>query len=350
MQEKAQGKYIKKTIILIAVLLLSIALFATIGTANVTIMDTIKIVLSKLPIIGPKIDLSNISDSYKNIIWNIRFPRIILGVIVGFSLAVSGVTFQGMFKNPMADPFVIGISSGAALGASIAIILKTNIKYFNLGFSGITLFAFLGAILAVTLVYNISKVNRKVPITTLLLSGVAVGQFLTAIMSFLMIIFDNDMKKIMYWTMGSLSGKGWEPVVKLALPIVIAIIWIFTFAEDLNIMLMGEETAHSMGVDVEKTKRYLILLSTFITATVVSVSGIIGFVGLIIPHMVRMLFGPDHKILIPASGIIGGIFMIFSDTIARTIISPTEIPVGIVTALFGGPFFIYILKSKKKEI
>lgn len=350
MKDNLRKDYIKKLLILFLILLISIAVFTTIGTANVSILDTIKIILHRFPLIGHKVDISNISKSYDNIIWSIRFPRVILGVLVGSSLSIAGATFQGMFKNPMADPFVIGISSGAALGASIAIILKANLSFMNFGLSIITLFAFLGALLSVGIVYNIARVNGKVPITTLLLSGVAVGQFFTAIMSFLMVIFDNDMKKIIYWTMGSFSGKGWEPVIKLSLPLILASVGIIFFAEDLNIMLMGESAAHSTGIDVEKTKRYLIVLSSFITALVVSVSGIIGFVGLIIPHVVRMMFGPDHKFLIPASGIIGAIFMIFSDTIARTIISPTEVPVGIITALFGGPFFIYILKTRKKEI
>ena len=248
----------------------------------------------------------------------------------------------------MADPYVIGISSGAALGASIAIILKINIYFLNI--SSISIFAFLGALLAVLLVYNIARIKNKVPVTTLLLAGVAIGQFFTAIMSFLMVIYDKDMTKIIYWTLGSLAGKGWDPIIKISLPLIFTMVIINFFARDLNIMLTGEESAQSLGVDVEKTKVYILILGTFATSMVVSVSGIIGFVGLIIPHIVRLLLGPDHRILLPASTLLGGIFMIFADTIARTIISPVEIPVGIITALFGGPFFIYLLKSKKKNI
>lgn len=333
---------------LLILLLFSIALFTTIGTAKVGVIDIYKIIGSKIPMISKYIDVSDITDSAKSIIWNIRLPRVLLGAIIGASLSVAGAAFQGMFKNPMADPYVIGISSGAALGAALAIVFKIEVNILNI--SSITIFAFLGALLAVFTVYNIARVKNKVPVTTLLLAGVAVGQFLTAIMSFLMILSDKDMVRITYWTLGSLSGKGWEPVLAIALPSLVCMIVITFFARDLNILLTGEESAQSLGVDVEKTKTYILLLGTFITAVAVSVSGIIGFVGLIIPHIVRLLIGPDHRILLPASALLGSIFMIFADTIARTLISPIEIPVGIITALFGGPFFIYLLRTKKKSI
>ena len=329
-------------------LIFSIGLFTTIGTAKVGVIDIFKIVGSKVPLINNYIDISDIPDSARSIIWNLRLPRVLLGTIIGASLSVAGAAFQGMFKNPMADPYVIGISSGAALGAALAIVFKMDISIFNV--SSITIFAFVGALVAVFTVYHIARVKNKVPVTTLLLAGVAVGQFLTAIMSFMMILSDKDMVRITYWTLGSLAGKGWDPVLTISLPSIICMMIISFFARDLNILLTGEESAQSLGVDVEKTKTYILLLGTFITAIAVSVSGIIGFVGLIIPHIVRLLIGPDHRILLPTSALLGGIFMIFADTIARTLISPIEIPVGIITALFGGPFFIYLLKSKKKSI
>lgn len=323
-----------------------IVLFTTIGSADINITDTFRIIASKISFLN--IEAPDISKSQESIIWNLRLPRVLLGVIVGASLSMAGAAFQGMFKNPMADPYVIGISSGAALGASIAIILKIDFEI--LGFSTISIFAFLGALTAVTLVYNIAKVKNQVPVTTLLLSGVAIGQFFTAIMSFLMVFFNNDMNKIIYWTLGSLSGKGWDPILTISIPVILGMLLLSLYARDLNIMLTGEESAKSLGVNVEKTKIYVILIGTFITSIAVSVSGIIGFVGLIIPHIVRLIIGPDHRILLPASALMGGIFMIFADTIARTIISPIEIPVGIITAIFGGPFFIYLLRTKKKKI
>ena len=333
-------------LVLAIALVISIAIFASIGTANIGGIDSFRIIGSRIPIIQDYIDVSHIAKSHQTIIWSIRLPRVLLGVIVGASLSMAGATFQGMFKNPMADPYVIGISSGAALGATIAITLKISSKFLNMPSTSI--FAFIGALATVFVVYNIARTRNKVQITTLLLAGIAVGQFLTAIMSMLMVIYSKDMAKIIYWTMGSLSGKGWGPLLGISLPTIISMILINLFSRDLNIMLTGEESAQSLGVDVEKTKIYILVLGTFMTSMVVSVSGIIGFVGLIIPHIVRILIGPDHRILLPASALTGGIFMIFADTIARTVISPVEIPVGIITALFGGPFFIYLLKSSKQ--
>ncbi len=342
-----KGKYGRVLVFLALILVLSIGIFSVIGTASIKWTDVFRIIGSKTPILKNYIDVSDILETHQIIIWSIRLPRVLLGVLVGSSLAIAGAAFQGMFKNPMADPFVIGISSGAALGATIAIILKASISF--LGMSSISLFAFIGALAAVFTVYNISRIKNKVPVTTLLLAGVAIGQFLTAIMSFLMVIFSNDMAKIVYWTMGSLAGKGWSPLIRVSLPVIGSIILINFFARDLNIMLTGEDSAKSLGINVEKTKMYILILGTFMVAMVVSVSGIIGFVGLIIPHIVRIIIGPDHRVLLPASALVGAIFMIFADTIARTIISPVEIPVGIITALFGGPFFLYLLKKTKTQ-
>jgi iron complex transport system permease protein len=339
-------KYSLIIITLILILIFTIAVFSIIGTADISVIDTFRIVGSKIPIIRRYIDISDIGKSHETIIWSIRLPRVLLGVLVGASLSMAGAAFQGIFKNPMADPYVIGISSGAALGASIAIILKINISFMNL--STISVFAFIGALVAVFTVYNIARIKNKVPVTTLLLAGIAIGQFLTAIMSFLMVIYSKDMAKIIYWTMGSLAGKGWGPLKGITIPVVISMICISLFSRDLNIMLTGEESAQSLGVDVEKTKIYILILGSFMVSMVVSISGIIGFVGLIIPHIVRIVLGPDNRILLPASALVGAIFMIFADTIARTIISPIEIPVGIITALFGGPFFLYLLRKSKK--
>lgn len=259
---------------------------------------------------------------------------------------MAGTAFQAIFKNPMADPYVIGISSGAAFGASVAIVLGVNISIMNI--SAISIFAFIGALGAVFLVVNISKINYRIPTTTLILAGIAISQFLTAIISLLMVLYTNDMAKIVYWTLGSLSGKGWKPLISITIPVMLTMIVINLFARDLNIMLTGDESAQSLGVDVEKVKILILVLGTFMVSMVVSISGIIGFVGLIIPHITRIIFGADNKILLPASALIGGIFMVLTDTIARTVISPTEIPVGIITALFGGPFFLYLLRASRK--
>ncbi|WIV13874.1 iron chelate uptake ABC transporter family permease subunit [Proteiniborus sp. MB09-C3] len=350
MNEKKVNKKRWSFIIVVCVitLILSIIVFSTVGSANIKTTDTFRIVLSKIPLIGKQIDISDMPKSYQTIILNVRIPRVLIGVIVGAALAGVGAVFQGMFKNPMADPYVIGISSGAALGAGLVII--SGITWTALGMSSISIGAFIGAISSTFLVYWISKVKNKVPVTILLLSGVAVGQFLTAILSFLMVIYTKDMSKIIYWTLGSFSGKGWEHLASVSIPMILSMIIINFFSRELNIMLLGEESAQNLGINVEKTKIIILIICSFIISIAVSVSGIIGFVGLIIPHIVRLIVGPDHRILIPTSMLVGGIFMIFADTLARTIISPTEIPVGIITALFGGPFFIYLLRKSKKSI
>ena len=350
MDEKIVNKRKWSIIIVVCIvtLIIRIIVFSTIGSANIKPIDTFKIVLSKVPLLGNKIDISYMPKSYQAIILNIRIPRVLIGVIVGAALAGVGAVFQGMFKNPMADPYVIGISSGAALGAGLAIIF--GLTWTAFGVSTVSIAAFVGAILTTFSVYWISKTKNKVPVTILLLSGIAVGQFLTAILSFLMVIYTKDMTKIIYWTLGSFSGKGWEHLASISIPMILSMILINFFSRDLNIILLGEESAQNLGINVEKIKIIILVICSFIISIAVSVSGIIGFVGLIVPHIVRLIVGPDHRILIPTSMLIGGIFMVFADTLARTIVSPTEIPVGIITALFGGPFFIYLLKKSKRNI
>ncbi len=334
--------------VLSLILFFVIVITSTMGTANISVLDSLRIVIHQIPVIGKVIDVNNIPQSHIVIIESIRLPRVILSVLVGIGLSISGVSFQGMFKNPMADPFVIGISSGAALGATIGIVLK--VQWSILGISGISLLAFLGALGTTFLVYNLAKIKSKVPVTTLLLAGIAVGQFLTAIMSFLMVVYSSDMNRIIFWTLGSFSTKSWLQVRIIALPVLLGWILLSFFAKDLNAILLGEESAQHLGVEVEKTKKILLGLNAFIVAMVVSVSGIIGFVGLIIPHIVRLIVGPDHRILIPTVGLVGGTFMLMADTVARTIIAPIEMPVGIITALFGGPFFILLLRKKKNSL
>ncbi|WP_068553958.1 FecCD family ABC transporter permease [Thermotalea metallivorans] len=344
--KKAKWNFI--LLLLSLVLLLGMMAAAAIGSASITMTDVLKVTGRSLPVIGEFFDTSGIPSHHGVIVKHVRLPRILLSVLVGISLSVCGATFQGMFQNPMADPFVIGISSGAALGATIAIVGKLDQVF--LGMGSISLFAFLGALGSAYLVYHLAKIQSKVPVSTLLLSGIAVGQFLTAIMSFLMVIHSSDVNKIIFWTLGSFATKGWDQVQMMVVPALLGWFLLYYFSRDLNAMLLGEESAHHLGVEVEKTKKTLLLINSSIVAVAVSVSGIIGFVGLMIPHIARLLVGPDHRILIPASGLAGGMFMLFADTVARTVIAPVEIPVGIITALFGGPFFIYLLRKKKSSI
>lgn len=329
------------TIILLFVIVIS----CYIGTANIKVSEAFKILVYK--IFNINIDMSNIAESTQTIIWKIRFPRILVALLVGGTLSVAGATYQGLLKNPMADPYVIGVSSGAAFGAAIGISSKIIFNFFGLSF--ISIMAFICAVFVMLIVYRISKIGNKVPITTLLLSGIAVGNFLTAFTSLIMIFSGDSMNKIFFWTMGSFSGKGWDQLASVLPYIVIGIMIIYYYAKDLNIILLGEDTASNLGVNVEKVKKILLITSTIITAAVVSISGIIGFIGLIIPHIARMIVGPDNKSLIPTSFLFGAILLIICDTIARSILSQ-EIPVGLITSILGGPFFIYLLRNKKREI
>ena len=340
----------KKTTVLflggsLFLLFLVIVISSCVGAANISPVDALKIIISK--IFNLNIDFESIKESAVTIVYNIRLPRILVAMIVGGALSVAGVTYQGMLKNPMADPYVIGVSSGAALGATIAIAF--NFSFRLLGLSSTSIVAFFSAIVVIIVVYSIARVGKKVPMTTLLLSGIAIGNFLTAFTSIVMIFSQSDMKKIMFWTMGSFSGKGWEQFVSITPYVLIGIAVIFYYAKDLNIILLGEDTASNLGVNVERVKRILLISSTVITALAVSVSGIIGFIGLIVPHISRLAIGPDNRKLIPLSFMWGAVMMIGCDTIARSLIVQ-EIPVGIITSIIGAPFFIYMLKSKKKGV
>ncbi len=327
------------------ILLLVVIICCCIGAVNIKISEAFKILINK--IFNINIDISEIKTSSQTIIWKIRFPRILVALLVGGTLSVAGATYQGLLKNPMADPYVIGVSSGAAFGAAIGISSKIIFNFLGLSFTSIMAFAC--AVIVMLIVYRIAKIGNKVPITTLLLSGIAIGNFLTAFTSLIMIFSGDDLNKIFFWTMGSFSGKGWEQLFSVLPYIVIGIAIIYFYSRDLNIILLGEDTASNLGVNVERVKKILLITSTIITAAVVSVSGIIGFIGLIIPHIARMIVGPDNKALIPTSFVFGAILLVICDTIARSILSQ-EIPVGLITSILGGPFFVYLLRNKKREI
>ena len=331
-------------LILAILLCLMIVWLCTItGAASVSVEDANRILLNKL--FHLNVSLEEISQGNITIIWNIRFPRIILGFIAGAALAVSGAGYQGIFKNPMADPFVLGVSSGAALGAAIGIVCKFT---FRIGvFNSTMLLAFVGSFAALILVYSISRVGRKAPVATLLLSGVAINSTLSVLMSFLMMLNKQSMDPLMFWTMGTLNGKGWTQI-KAVLPwVIIGLIIMLFSSRELDIMLTGEDTATQLGVNIEFVKRKILFASSLLTASVISVTGIIGFVGLVVPHVVRLFTGPKHRKLLPVSLIFGGAFMVICDTLSRSL-TTSEIPVGIITSICGGPFFLYLLRKSKK--
>lgn len=333
----------------VGLLVIVIIAAANFGVADISFKQTALIVISKIPIVNDFVSLGGIKSTSVIILLNLRLPRILLACLVGAALSVVGTSFQGIFKNPMADPFVLGVSSGAALGATITMVFLKEIHFF--GMSMIAFTAFIGAIITTFLVYNIARVGSKVPVATLLLAGIAINYLLSSIISLMMTFNRDNIEKIVMWTMGSFATADWNEVILLFIIIVPSILFIAAFSRDLNIMLLGEDSARSLGIDVAGFKKYIFVISTLMVAAVVSVSGIIGFVGLIVPHAIRMIFGSDNRVVIPFSALGGAIFLIICDTLARVIVPPSEIPVGIITSIFGVPFFIYLLyRTKKKAI
>ena len=315
------------------------------GAADITFMQTLKIILNKL--FGLFSEEVASYGSKGTIVWLLRFPRALLAFLVGGTLSLCGGVYQAIFKNPMADPYILGISSGAAFGATIAMVFSIPGNFIGMNMTSV--FAFVFATATVFFVYNIAKVGRSAHITSLLLSGTAVSQFLTAIISFMMLIYTTDMKKIYSWTLGSFSAKSWSHIAIVLPYILVGSIIIYTFSRDLDIIMLGDDTAIRYGVNTEKVKKTLFLVTALTMSACVSVSGIIGFVGLISPHIVRLFSGPKHKVLLPFSFLFGGIVMAVCDTVSRSILG-SEIPVGIVTAIIGAPFFIYLLRAKKTEV
>jgi iron complex transport system permease protein len=329
------------------VLLTSILVAASIGSASLSPVESLKIILSRIPILKHLVSMEGIKTNYETIVWSIRIPRILLAGLSGASLALVGACFQGVFRNPLADPQLIGVSSGAALGATIAVLSGINLSF--LGLHAIGIFAFLGAILTVLIVYQISSYGNRAPVVFIILTGVAISSILTAVISFLMSIRREQLEKIYMWTLGSFSGATMTKVLFLFVFLAVCGIIILFFTKDLDLFLTGEDTARSLGVDTAKVRKLLIVIASVLVAACVSVCGTIGFVGLIIPHAVRLLCGPKHSRLMPLATLSGAIFLILCDTMARTVRAPGELPVGVVTSLCGGPYFIFLLMRAKKK-
>lgn len=275
---------------------------------------------------------------------DLRVPRIILALISGAALSTAGASFQGVFRNPLAEPYLLGVSAGAGLGATIAIVWK---PLGALGIYTLPLLAFVGAILAAFLVYHLATFGGRTGSASLLLSGVAVGSTLTAIMSFLMVATESDLHTVIVWLMGGLTTATWTKVY-ITLPVVGAgFVYMMLMSRRMNLLLMGEERARELGVDSQRTRRNLMIAAALTTAAAVAFSGLIGFVGLMVPHIMRLLVGPDHRRLLPATALFGALLLLVADTVARTALAPAEIPVGVITAATGGPFFLYLLRVRK---
>lgn len=322
-------------------LVITILVALRIGSTDIPFGTLFQILSGKLPFIHIE---PTWTINTEIIIFDIRLPRILLAGLVGAALAVAGTTYQGLFRNPLADPYFLGVTQGAALGAIIGFMLPA----WQMG--SIPLLAFFGAVSAAAMVYAIAKVGKTLPMTTLILAGVAIGAFLAAITSYLMIASGDELHGIISWLLGSFSLTTWWQVVIATPYILVGTLIIWLYARPLNVMQLDEEQAQQLGINVEQVKLILLGVATLITAAAVCFCGIIGFVGIIIPHAVRLIWGPDHRFLLPLATFAGAIFLILADTAARTMLAPTEVPIGVITAFLGAPFFLYILRQKKRAI
>lgn len=286
--------------------------------------------------------------SYEAIINAIRLPHTVLVILTGAALASSGAAYQGLFRNPLADPYLIGVASGAGLGAVFAMSLHWPTEL--LGYYFIPVGAFFGAILTVLLVYNLARVNGMVPLTTLILAGVAVGAFASAVTSFLMLRSDAQIHRAISFLLGGAPIAGWNPVIAALPYMLVGMGMLLLFGHSLNVLQFGEEEAKQMGLNVDRAKAVIIITASLTTAVAVAFSGIIGFIGLIVPHIVRIVWGPDYRRLIPLSILLGSTALLLADMLARILLAPSTLPVGIVTAMAGAPFFLWILRRAKREV
>ncbi|MHC1724927.1 MAG: FecCD family ABC transporter permease [Syntrophobacteraceae bacterium] len=289
-------------------------------------------------------------DTVRYIVLHVRLARICLAIIIGGALGLAGTVYQGVLLNPLADPFTLGISTGAAFGASLAILLGLGGIHF-LGVSSLPGAAFLGALLALNLVYLLGSVDGRIHVVTIVLAGIIVSTFLSAMISLLKSLNEESVSTIVFWIMGSLSGKSWTHVLLVLPYMAVGGAVILCFTRELDLLSLGDVQAQQLGVNVQRMRFLLLIAASLITAAAVAVSGIIGFVGLVIPHLARLALGPRHRILVPASILSGGLLVLVSDSIARSILpGGAEIPVGVVTAIIGGPFFCYLLLRRKQQL
>ncbi len=286
------------------------------------------------------------AEMVNTILWNIRLPRTVLLALVGAALAGSGSAYQGLFRNPLADPYLIGVASGAGLGAVLA--MSFNWAYTPLGLLAVPAFAFLASLLTVFLVYQFARVGADVPTTNLVLAGVAVSSFAGALTSFLMLHSTGDLRRALGWLLGGVSLTGWSSIFALIPYLTVGLVTLSLSGHALNLLQFGDEQASQMGLDTRRARLLIILAASLVTAAAVSFAGIIGFIGLIVPHVIRIFWGADYRRIIPLSILAGAGALLLADVLARVLIAPQELPVGIVTALAGAPFFLWVLHRGKK--
>lgn len=327
----------------LAMLLPVVALLSlTVGTVSISWVEALRAVVG-----------SSSTTQIDTILFDIRLPRILLAIFVGAVLASTGAVMQGLFRNPLADPSLIGVSSGASVGASLMIVTAGGFIQGSalVGLSLVSIGAFVGGFTATLLVYRLATSGMGTSVTTMLLAGIAIGALAGALNSLLSYFSDNDMlRQISLWQMGNLSGASW---LKVSIMGVVAILLMGLFPRDsraLNALLLGESEARHLGINVQRVKRRLIVLTALGVGVSVAVAGLVGFVGLIMPHIIRLMIGPDHRWLIPASGLAGAILLVVADSLARVVVIPAELPTGILTAILGAPFFVALLLQQRKDV
>ena len=322
-------------VIMVMILLVSV----TLGEASISVSEGFTIIYNQV------LQKNVPDDIHTAIVWDLRLPRILCGLLIGAGLAVSGVIFQSVLRNPLADPYTIGVSTGAAFGAVLAIYI--NMVYGLL--IPITPVAFIFAILTLVVILKIAGFNHTLHTSRLILAGIIVGSIFSAGISLLKSMAGEDVSAMVFWLMGRLSAKSWTDVLILFPLVSIGIILAFVMSDDLDVLTLGINEAKSVGLDGERSVRKFLIIGALLTAVCVSISGVIGFIGLIVPHFIRMGFTAKHRYLIPLSAVVGGVVLMLSDNISRLLFQ-VEIPVGVITTLIGGPFFIYIYMNKKGQI
>lgn len=335
-------------VLLVMALLIGLVVSVGIGPMNVTMIDSLSVILANIGLVD-----SHASIAVQSVIESIRLPRSILGMMVGASLAVCGAAMQGLFRNPLADPGLIGVTGGASLAAVTLIVLggtSFRFLYDALGSYTLIIAAFLGAFVTTLLVSKIATTKFGTSVTSMLLAGIAIGIVTGAGVGVLTYMADDSqLRTLTFWAMGSLGGATWPIVLAASSLIIIPLLCMPLHAKNLNALLLGESEARHLGIDVEKVKKQIILLTAIGVGAAVAVSGMIGFVGLIVPHIVRLILGPDHRYLLLASALLGALFLLVADMISRTIIAPAELPIGLITTIIGGPFFIAMVIYRTKS-
>ncbi len=323
---------------MIVMLFVSVA----VGPVKIPLPDLGRMLFDLLP--GLKLE-ADWSRTFATIVYQIRLPNTALMALAGMALGGSGAAYQGLFRNPLADPYIIGVASGAGLGAVLAMAAHWPVSM--LGMATVPLAAFIGALITVAIVYAIARVGRSTPVTTLILAGVAVSSFATAMTSLIMLLSTDELHRAVNWMVGGFALGGWEPVLASLPYLLIGLAVLALLGRQLNVLQFGDEQARQMGLDVERSKLIIVVAATLVAATAVAFSGIIAFVGLIVPHVVRLLWGPDYRRTLPLAILVGGSFLLAADVVARVILAPRELPVGVITAVVGAPFFLWLLYRTK---